>query len=99
LLRSAVARTSFITFTARICKEFFAIGLQLQHQGLWVLTRSDAVDIHDLESQLVHAPVVHRRVEVGQRHERSVSILSVEVNLRFNYNAGSFRVVSCSRTM
>jgi hypothetical protein len=84
------SEASFITFTARSCKEFFAIGLQLQHQGLRVLMRSDHVDIHDLESQLFHAPVVHRRVEVGQRHERPVSILSVEVNLRFNYNAGSF---------
>jgi hypothetical protein len=49
------------------------------------------VDIHDLEGQFVYAPVVHRCVEVGQRHERPVSILSVEANLRFNYNAGSFR--------
>jgi len=84
------SETSFITFTARSCKEFFTVGLQLKHQGLGVLTRSD-VDMHDLEGQFVHAPVVHRRVEVGQRHERPVSILSVEANLRFNYNAGSFR--------
>jgi hypothetical protein len=47
--------------------------------------------MHDLEGQFVHAPVVHRRVEVGQRHERPVSILSVEANLRFSYNAGSLR--------
>jgi hypothetical protein len=58
------SKTSFITSTARSCKEFFAIGLQLQHQGLRVLTRSD-VDIHDLERQLVHTPVVHRCVEVA----------------------------------
>jgi hypothetical protein len=35
------SETSFITFTARSCKEFFTIGLQLKHQGLGVLTRSD----------------------------------------------------------
>jgi hypothetical protein len=49
------------------------------------------VDIHNLEHQFVHAPIVHWRVEVCQRHERPVSVLSVEIHLHFNDDAGSFR--------
>jgi hypothetical protein len=81
---------SLISLTARGRKVLLAIGLKLQHHGLGIIAGSD-VDIHDLERQLIDTAIVHRRVEVGQRHKRPVSILCVEIHLCFNDNARSFR--------
>jgi len=81
-------QSGLIAFHARCDEELFTVRLQLQHEGLGVFTGPN-VHVHDFERQFIHPSIVHWRVEVCKGNKRPVTILRLEVHLRFDDDAGS----------